>query len=138
MKAIIISLFTFIVSVNLYANEAVFIAAAESVTKAKTIKEREKILFDFYADLNKMIAEIEKKEDPTKDPNYSHLLESLVFYEILMDRHNAVKLVENRSCKDYKYFIDARIDPLSENGVPEDKYPVAAKWFQILVKPLCK
>jgi uncharacterized protein YdcH (DUF465 family) len=138
MKLKIVCLVLLCTSNLAFASEAAFTATADKLRAVKTTKEREQILFDFYAELNKMIAEIEKKEDPSKDENYTPLLESLVFYEIVMDRHNAVKLTENRSCKDYKYYIDARIDPQAENGVPEDKYPAAAKWFQILIKPLCK
>jgi hypothetical protein len=138
MKIIILSILLTYIHCLAHASEAAFTATANKLKSVQTTKEREQILFDFYAELNKMISEIEKKEDPNLDPNYAPLLESLVFYEILMDRHNAVKLTENRSCKDYKFFIDARIDPRAEAGVPEEKYSLAAKWFQTLIQSICK
>lgn len=120
------------------AQEALFTAAAQKITSAKNVKEKEQILFDFYAELNATIAAIEKKPDPTKDINYLPLLESLVFFEIIMDRHNAIAIPEERTCSSYKFFMDARIDPSAESGVPVEKYTTSAKWFLIIVNSICK
>jgi hypothetical protein len=123
---------------NVFANETLFVETAKKLTDAKDKKEKEKIIFDFYADLNKIVGEIEKKPAPDKDPTYLPTLESLVFFELLMDRHKRISIEENRSCKDYKFYVDGYQNPQAEDGVSIEKYSTAAKWFNHLVQALCK